>query len=140
MTDDTTRLADQEALSCPFCGGSAERIDIPADDGEPNAGGSLIGCTRCGASSPVHFDRKENLLNSWNERAPASKWQTIDSAPRDGRAILLYCPTFYFGGGVYVGWWGGTYFDVCTEGQTDHPYSDDGATHWMPFPSAPVAS
>ena len=64
-------------------------------------------------------------------------WQPIASAPKDETAILLYCPNFYWGAGVYVGWWSGSYFDVCTEGNTERPYSDDGATHWMPMPPPP---
>jgi len=51
---------------CPFCGGSAERIELEDED---NFGGSVICCKQCGASSPVHFDRKENLYDSWNRRA-----------------------------------------------------------------------
>ncbi|MBN8955001.1 MAG: Lar family restriction alleviation protein [Rhizobiales bacterium] len=59
-----------EALKpCPFCGGEAELLDFESVDGDPNAGGSCICCKRCGASSPVHFDRKENLVSSWNDRA-----------------------------------------------------------------------
>lgn len=61
---------EPDLLPCPFCGGEAERIDmndLPEDD--PNVGGSCICCNRCGASSPVHFDRKENLCSSWNDRA-----------------------------------------------------------------------
>jgi hypothetical protein len=61
-----------DLLPCPFCGGEAERIDVPAEDevdGGANAGGSCIQCTRCVASTALHFDRKENLVSSWNERA-----------------------------------------------------------------------
>jgi Lar family restriction alleviation protein len=53
-------------LPCPFCGGEPERIDI--DEPGDNFGGSCICCKQCGASSPVHFDRKENLVSSWNDR------------------------------------------------------------------------
>lgn len=57
-----------DLLPCPFCNGPAERIEIeePGD----NFGGTCIGCQRCGASGPVHFDRKENLVSSWNDRTP----------------------------------------------------------------------
>ena len=55
--------------NCPFCGGNASRQDLTDDD---NAGGSCITCDSCGASSPVHFDRKENLYDSWNRRSPSS--------------------------------------------------------------------
>ena len=57
---------------CPFCGGEAERIDIPAEhDDIENAGASCIQCSRCAASTALHFDRKENLESSWNDRKPA---------------------------------------------------------------------
>lgn len=55
---------------CPFCGGSAERLEL---EDEANFGGSVICCQRCGASSPVHFDRKENLYDSWNRRTEAKR-------------------------------------------------------------------
>lgn len=55
--------------NCPFCGGNASRQDLTDDD---NAGGSCITCDSCGASSPVHFDRKENLYDSWNRRSTSS--------------------------------------------------------------------
>lgn len=62
-----------DLLPCPFCGGDAERQDFETVGTElgndPNAGGSCICCKTCGASSPVHFDRKENLYSSWNGRA-----------------------------------------------------------------------
>jgi hypothetical protein len=60
----------QKLNACPFCGGEARRVDFDdnelRDDG--NFGGSLIECTRCMATTAVHFDRKENLVSSWNER------------------------------------------------------------------------
>ena len=63
-------------LPCPFCGGDAERVDIPTVGselgGDPNAGGSYISCMRCAACSPIHFDRKENLYSSWNDRLSAT--------------------------------------------------------------------
>ena len=68
---------------CPFCGGEAERIDIPTVGsdpelgGDPNAGGSCISCKRCAASTALHFDRKENLYSSWNDRA-ASRPAPVD--------------------------------------------------------------
>ena len=64
-------------------------------------------------------------------------WQTIETAPKDGTAILIYAPKAYFGDGVYLAWWGGEYWLYCTEGATDYPYSDSSATHWMPIPSPP---
>ena len=65
-----------ELLPCPFCGGKAEVIHFEVTDNEddPNAGGSCVSCKRCGASSAVHFDRKENLYSSWNDRAEWLAW------------------------------------------------------------------
>lgn len=51
--------------SCPFCGGEAARLDL--EDGDC-VGGSVIVCTRCQASTAAHFDRKEHLYSSWNDR------------------------------------------------------------------------
>ena len=53
---------------CPFCGGEAYRIDIPAEDDIDNAGGSCIQCRTCAASSALYFDRKENMESDWNRR------------------------------------------------------------------------
>lgn len=62
-------------LACPFCGGAARRVDFDdnelRDDG--NLGGSCIECTRCNATTAVYFDRKENLVPSWNERVMFSQ-------------------------------------------------------------------
>jgi len=55
---------------CPFCGGNAEELYL---EDEANFGGSVICCQKCGASSPVHFDRKENLYDSWNRRTEAKQ-------------------------------------------------------------------
>lgn len=57
----------EKLLPCPFCGAKAERLEL---DDKENFGGSVICCTKCQASSAVHFDRKENLASSWNDR----KW------------------------------------------------------------------
>ncbi|OWQ97987.1 Lar family restriction alleviation protein [Sphingopyxis witflariensis] len=59
-----------DLLPCPFCGAPAERFTL--GEGEPdNAGGDVITCTRCQASSHVEFGRKENLVDCWNTRATA---------------------------------------------------------------------
>ena len=89
----TNSRDDLMALApCPFCGGEAERIDIPTVGsdpelgGDPNAGGSCISCKRCAASTALHFDRKENLYSSWNDRA-ASRSAPVD---REAVARLAY--------------------------------------------------
>ena len=65
-----TEQVEKVALKpCPFCGGEAERFTIGADE-PSNAGGDVIFCTRCQASSHVEFGRKENLVSAWNTRTP----------------------------------------------------------------------
>lgn len=85
-TPDPAVLSDARALKpCPFCGADAERFTIGED--EPNnAGGDVIVCTRCQASSHVEFGYKENLVDSWNRRAtpPAS-----DAAVPAGREPMI---------------------------------------------------
>lgn len=77
--------AHDDLLPCPFCGADAERIDVPVED-EENAGGSCIQCTRCIASTALHFDRKEHLYSSWNERVV----ETETGLTLDGKAIALF--------------------------------------------------
>jgi hypothetical protein len=61
------------------------------------------------------------------------KWQPIETAPKDGTFVLLYCPSSL-----------GSYMDVysfteCGGWQCSNfeysPYPDP--THWMPLPDAP---
>lgn len=60
---------DDKLKPCPFCGGVAQRVDIPADEHDPNAGGSYIACQFCLASSSIAFGDKSSLVDNWNSRA-----------------------------------------------------------------------
>lgn len=60
--------ADGGLMPCPFCGGEARRCTLP-DDEFGNAGGDVIECGTCLASSRVEFGRKEHLEAAWNCRA-----------------------------------------------------------------------
>ena len=81
----TPEAAERAQLKpCPFCGGEARRFDIStADELDPNAGGSGIECVSCSASTALHFDRKENLEDSWNRRAAL--------AAQEGGAVQWAC-------------------------------------------------
>lgn len=70
-TEGLRDLEPGELLPCPFCGGKAEvyEFDDVGEDDE-NFGGSAIVCTNCQCTTAVHFDRKEHLYSSWNEREP----------------------------------------------------------------------
>ena len=59
-------------LSCPFCGGRAERIDLDDDETDPNYGGSFIHCPACLASSKLIFGEKVGLEEAWNKRFASS--------------------------------------------------------------------
>ena len=72
---------DTALLPCPFCGGEAERITI-GDDEPSNAGGDVVSCRKCHASSHVEFGSKENLVSAWNRRA-------TDTARQEGIALGL---------------------------------------------------
>lgn len=67
----------EKLKACPFCGADAHRIDIPAEDGEADAGASYIECTRCCATTGLHFDRKKNLVSSWNDRKAESFYEDV---------------------------------------------------------------
>lgn len=62
-------MSGQELKPCPFCGGEAIRHNFP-DDEYGNAGGDVIECSVCLASSHVEFGFKENLVSAWNRRTP----------------------------------------------------------------------
>jgi Lar family restriction alleviation protein len=70
-----------ELKSCPFCGAAARRLTI-GDDEPNNAGGDVIVCTACQASSHVEFGRKENLVSRWNTRTSLAT-QPATSQERD---------------------------------------------------------
>ena len=75
---------------------------------------------------------------------PASPWQTIDTAPRDGTKILAYtserCGICSDPPNEFVCWWD---TDLWMLGRTDKNklvYAKHEPTHWMPLPEPPVES
>lgn len=99
LLEGVTELEPGELRPCPFCGGEAAREDIPEIDGAENAGGSCICCQRCGASSPLHFGRKENLFSSWNDRSPALLAERAALVEREQRLVAAL--EFYANPEVY---------------------------------------
>ena len=60
-----------------------------------------------------------------------SEWQPIETAPKDGRDILIFHPRM---GEMFVAYW--------SDGSNRFMFStmtalDGGETHWMPLPPAP---
>lgn len=76
-------LAERDALlPCPFCGGAAQRYEANID-----TGGSAIECVKCKASTALHFDRKENLVSSWNDRAAEAQLADLVQALLDNDPV-----------------------------------------------------
>jgi hypothetical protein len=147
MTDTADKL-----LRCPFCGGEASDAgyvfyrkpceDIAWEDGSPITEAFFCNCPACGISnmaSNIGYRTKAQAIAAWNRRDLAAlpgqgvRWQSFDTAPRDGSRILAK------GGGLdgvdicsynaRVGCWncGGVTLD-----DTDHePEGYNRPTFWM---------
>lgn len=57
----------------------------------------------------------------------AERWQPIESAPRDGRAVILA----HMGGKPYIGKW-------CHDTWVDERGLSRGPSHWRPLPAPPT--
>jgi hypothetical protein len=75
-------------------------------------------------------------------RLAADPWMPIETAPKDGTAVLGYFPSRrgYVASQEFVpihwsGWGGGVW-----ENSTSGGRPVDKPTHWMPLPAAPVAT
>jgi hypothetical protein len=65
-------------------------------------------------------------------------WHPIETAPRDGRAVLVYIPDADPGERLTTVYWLGDYWELCQIGDpsdASHPQSEP--THWMELPDAP---
>ncbi len=68
-------------------------------------------------------------------------WQPIETAPKDGTPILLFCPGSWYGDERVVGCFGSYccsvefyWVDLASEGM-----SLDKPTHWLPLPDPPFS-
>ena len=74
-------------------------------------------------------------------------WKPIETAPKDGRYVLLFCPEAFRTGydrtvperewGMIVGMWDD---DADAWESIDDCYYPEGVSHWMPLPSPPNAA
>lgn len=58
-----------------------------------------------------------------------SEWQPIETAPKDGRQVLIACPEY-----IHIAFWNGASWD-------DGDFQDNLGTfwtHWMPLPNPPA--
>jgi hypothetical protein len=74
-----------------------------------------------------------------------TEWQPIETAPKDGRRILVFEPEFQTGGVVMeASWWDAWNDDESHTGWMPANLDErDGfylfPTHWMPLPASPSA-
>nr|WP_164083562.1 Lar family restriction alleviation protein [Stenotrophomonas pavanii] len=131
-------MSDIELKPCPFCGGAAKTLHGAFSDYDE------VQCQDCFA---------EALLCCWNSRAtPSPQWQPIESAPKDGTAVLVMqnnwpgCKNGVAeecnGHNTYVAaWWaderGGAGAWICYMDAVRDPECPIQPTHWQPLPTTP---
>lgn len=125
-------MSEIELKACPFCGADGEWLAIEHLEGTIRHPAYCVRCDRCGASSRyTDLDCRE----VWNERAP--QWQPIESAPKDGAAVLATSAHMTGPNGEPVAW--AAVFDHERERWVatwdGEPLND--ATHWQPLPAPP---
>lgn len=94
MTDATELAALADLLPCPFCGTTDIEL-YPCNPKFPKQRRIECGNPGCIARGYDTFYSEREAIERWNTRALASRdgggWLPIESAPRDGARILLYC-------------------------------------------------
>lgn len=105
---------------CPFCGGTD--IDGTWDNG--------VFCENINCEGQIDFGHwtgegaKEAVHEAWNTRP--DQWQPIETAPKDGTAIIV--------GGGTAEWNPNQYGWFSHQGQAIIEWE---VTHWMPLPEPP---
>lgn len=86
---------------------------------------------------------RDRFIRGLGEQTP-SAWRTIDSAPKDGRPILIFDPEraehpndgFCDDARYAIGYW--RTHPLWSGSWGDRNHSDVNPTHWMPLPDPPV--
>lgn len=126
--------------SCPFCNGESGKSTGSLRSGILY---DYIECLECSATAPIDI---------WNTRKhpPASEWQPIESAPKDGTKVDLWLefyaspasmgmsdsfrmPECYYA--TIEGKTGWFHLDGMKQNQLFDEY--EYITHWMPLPEPP---
>lgn len=63
------------------------------------------------------------------------QWQPIETAPKDGRHVILYCDYYGVGRCAWESWRG-----VWRSDDPNHGIGFPQPTHWMPLPDFPTGS
>lgn len=122
-----------ELEPCPFCGASGDRLaraQIFAGDVSIWS----VECLDCGAERASDESQQEADA-FWNTRAlrpAADEWQDIETAPKDGRRVILWAEQWTASAcGIWVNAW--------TVGYDLPPFLYE-PTHWRPLPDPPIRS
>lgn len=130
-----------ELKPCPFCGGEGdvEQVKSLINTASYQAACSNEDC--CAYQFLMHnYPTKRQAIKAWNTRA--DDWRPIETAPKDGRALLAWNgnPLNY----VWMVCWaeeGGWFIPSCgRDGQTHGGYFSSpqfSPTHWKPLPEPP---
>ncbi len=108
-------MTDRDLKPCPFCGQHLDCSNKYTGQ-HPNEYGEK--CVLRNMYVPLN---NQDEVEAWNRRQDT--WQTIESAPRDGRSVILY------NGYVVVGWWDRKWIN--------HEWNTMKPTHWRPLPEPP---
>lgn len=138
MTDDVKL----ELKGCPFCGGASSRRSTD------EAGNKWVVCDDCGGRAyEMDWNRRPNS-SSPDGRA----WQAIDTAPKDGTDIDLWCRSYRTTDARWAlrkDWHRRPLGEGWCVAHPEPPFTQDGEeyfgfpisnepTHWMPLPSPPI--
>jgi hypothetical protein len=83
-----------------------------------------------------------SVVRYWRDFQGGSAWKPIETAPKDGSTLLLYCPDGDLPADRVVGGWWDDFGPYRKEMGGDGVWSFDlpgEPTHWMPLPEPPSA-
>lgn len=138
--------AARELLPCPFCGGDAAFNTVRTSNKSVirlNGTDTFYGvnCIACGVTTNGFghgCKTQERAAERWNRRH-AREWLPIESAPKDGTEIDVWCPDTDLelpGFRIANVWW-------CGADRKWRAYGDGRMrwvtqpTHWQPLPAPP---
>ncbi len=142
MTNPITQdLGGVVLLPCPWCGKKPNIGQWGAQDLTAWPDATAIECSSdlhdCPVNPSVTGYTRAEAIAAWNTRThsaeiagalrDAERWQPIESAPRDGRAVILA----HLGGKPYIGKW-------CHDTWVDERGLSHGPSHWRPLPAPPT--
>lgn len=132
-----------DLLPCPWCGDPVETKEWPERE---EVWRYEIACLsdECCVLPSINARTREAAVSAWNTRPSAGRgWRDIESAPRDGTAILVartrqesHIVRWMISAakGAADGWWFVGGYDGPRLAWRHTP------THWMPLPAAPEAN